>query len=189
MDILQAVLGPYRPKNPQEERDLAHLKRLDPSLVGISRDRPYHYTVSSLVLDPSGGEVLFIYHRLYKSWGWPGGHLEEGETPFEASLRELYEETGLKYVRPLGQDPVGLELLPVGDHTKKGHLVRAHMHINLCYGFVGKKRDTLLANLEETKGVSWLKKDQLAYFVTEDHMLPLYEELLGRMDDLMKKER
>ncbi len=29
-----------------------------------------------------------------ESWELPGGHVEEGETPDEASKRELYEETG-----------------------------------------------------------------------------------------------
>ncbi len=31
----------------------------------------------------------------YDNWGFPKGHLEEGETPAEAALRETAEETGL----------------------------------------------------------------------------------------------
>ena len=29
-------------------------------------------------------------------WGYPKGHLEDGEKPSEAALREVYEETGFK---------------------------------------------------------------------------------------------
>lgn len=29
-------------------------------------------------------------------WGYPKGHLEDGENPSEAALREVYEETGFK---------------------------------------------------------------------------------------------
>lgn len=35
-------------------------------------------------------------------WGYPGGHVEEGETLAEAALRELAEETGV-VARPDGQ--------------------------------------------------------------------------------------
>jgi 8-oxo-dGTP diphosphatase len=42
-----------------------------------------------------GGRVLFVEHP-ERGWEIPGGHLEHGETPEEAMLRELKEETGLE---------------------------------------------------------------------------------------------
>ena len=43
----------------------------------------------------NGGRVLFVEHP-ERGWEIPGGHVEPGETPDEAMLRELYEETGLR---------------------------------------------------------------------------------------------
>ena len=41
--------------------------------------------------------VLLIRDR-YKHWGFPKGHLETGETPDAAALREVCEETGLAHL-------------------------------------------------------------------------------------------
>lgn len=40
-----------------------------------------------------GWKVLLL--RAYKDWDFPKGHIEEGETPLEAALREAHEETGI----------------------------------------------------------------------------------------------
>lgn len=38
---------------------------------------------------------VLLIRDSYRHWGFPKGHLEEGETPAEAALREVEEETGL----------------------------------------------------------------------------------------------
>lgn len=40
--------------------------------------------------------VLLIRHRNGGHWGFPKGHVEDGETEEETACREIYEETGLK---------------------------------------------------------------------------------------------
>jgi ADP-ribose pyrophosphatase YjhB (NUDIX family) len=41
----------------------------------------------------------------YANWGLPKGHIEGGETPVEAALREVEEETGLRELSMIAQLP------------------------------------------------------------------------------------
>ena len=59
-------------------------------------------------------KVLLVKNRLRKEykeyydsgfWGFPKGHLEEGETPLKAAEREVFEETGFEVVC-VGEKPI-----------------------------------------------------------------------------------
>jgi 8-oxo-dGTP pyrophosphatase MutT (NUDIX family) len=41
------------------------------------------------------GPVVLLIKDAYRNWGFPKGHLEEGEEASAAALREITEETGL----------------------------------------------------------------------------------------------
>jgi len=42
------------------------------------------------------GQTLLLKHKKLGMWLPPGGHIEDGESPDEAVLREVLEETGLE---------------------------------------------------------------------------------------------
>ena len=58
-----------------------------------SRRTDRHFTVAVFVVWE--GKVLLHWHRKLEMWLPPGGHIEDGELPDEAALREVREETGL----------------------------------------------------------------------------------------------
>src|SRR5688500_16545906 len=57
--------------------------------------KPGHITASGFIVDAGGARVLLHHHRRLNRWLQMGGHLEPGETPTAAALREAREESGL----------------------------------------------------------------------------------------------
>ena len=52
---------------------------------------PYKYVV---VVSRYQGKYLLSRHKNRTTWETQGGHIEPGESPLDASRRELYEESG-----------------------------------------------------------------------------------------------
>ncbi len=95
------------------DRFLAELGRL---AHPFDRDAdPVHVTGSAIVSGPRG-TVLHLHKRL-GGWMQPGGHLDPGEEPSEAALRETHEETGLPVRHPAdGPELIHLDVHPAGPH-------------------------------------------------------------------------
>jgi 8-oxo-dGTP pyrophosphatase MutT (NUDIX family) len=55
---------------------------------------PNHFTASGIVIEFD--HILLVHHKGIGAWLPPGGHIEAGEYPHEACVREVFEETGLK---------------------------------------------------------------------------------------------
>lgn len=68
------------------------------------------------------GRVLLVLNRHRACWELPGGMIDPGETPYEAAVRELREETGLE-CRALAL--TGYARFRLGGRTEYGALYRA----------------------------------------------------------------
>lgn len=68
--------------------DRPHTRILDPGSV------PEEKLTYVVIAAREQGKWIFVRHRERKSWEMPAGHIEPGESPDQAALRELNEETG-----------------------------------------------------------------------------------------------
>ena len=54
-------------------------------------------------VDTAGDPMFLLIRDSYRNWGFPKGHLEDGELPDAAALREVCEETGLEGLELRGE--------------------------------------------------------------------------------------
>ena len=183
-DELITQISEYCPCNEQEQADkkniLAFLSENDNAF--LRENELAHMTASAWVVNHNRTKVLMVYHKIYDSWSWTGGHAD-GETDLlSVALREVTEETGIRHVRPVSENIFSLEVLTVDGHEKRGSYVPSHLHMNVTYLLEADEAESLTVCEEENKGVAWfsledaLKASSEPWFVTR-----IYQKLNNKL--------
>jgi 8-oxo-dGTP pyrophosphatase MutT (NUDIX family) len=127
-------------------RFLAEFQRLDDPFDRAAD--PVHVTGSAIVSGPRG-TVLHL-HKTLGFWLQPGGHIDPGETPWQAAVRETAEETGL-----LGRHPEDGPWL----YHLDAHPAGEHFHLDLRYLLYCDDTDPAPA-AGESQEVRWFGLDE-----------------------------
>ncbi len=174
----------YVPFNEQERRDRAEILRfLERNGDAFSRENHIaHMTASAWVVNPKRDKVLMVYHKIYDSWSWTGGHAD-GETDLLAvALREVTEETGVRSVRPVSPEIYSLEILTVDGHEKRGEYVSSHLHLNVTYLLEADDTEPLRVCEDENRGVAWFGLDEALAASTEPWFVSrIYQKLNDKL--------
>ena len=151
---LREQIKNYKPYNEQEEKDKQTiLKYIDTFDDVLTRNNEFgHFTASSWAVNKERTKVLMIYHNIYKSWAWTGGHADGELDLLGTAIRELKEETGVENVRVLNNEIFSLEIICVNGHIKRGKYVSSHVHLNLTY--LLEVSDVKWVNIEDVEKIS-----------------------------------
>lgn len=123
-----------------------------------------------------------LYHNIYQSWAWPGGHADGEEDLLRVALREVQEETGLAQVKAVSERPISLEILPVNAHFKRGRFVVPHLHLNLTYLLEADDSQMLHSKPDENSAVRWFTPEEAVEASSEKEMRTVYRKLNLRLD-------
>ena len=186
MEIYEQIKA-YRPWNEQERQDqaliLAFLER-NPDAFYRS-NLLAHMTASAWVVNPQRSKALMVYHRLYDSWSWAGGHADGEEDLLAVARREGREETGVQGLRPVTEDIYSLEVLTVDGHEKRGRYVPSHLHLNVTYLLEAEEDQPLRICEAENTGVAWFSlADALAASTEPRFVERIYKKLNEKLNSI-----
>lgn len=176
----------YKSFNEQEEMDKTLiLNWIENNENAFLRENAVaHITASAWVVNKDRSKVLMVYHNIYNSWSWLGGHAD-GETDLlSVAVREVKEEAGISNVRPVSDEIFSLESLTVDGHVKKGKYVSSHLHLNVTYLLEADSEESVSIKEDENSGVAWFSPEEALKKSTEPWFV---EHVYGKLVEKMKQ--
>ncbi len=183
---LRESIKEYNPYNEQEEKDkklmLNFIDKFDDVLT--RNNNLGHFTASVWAVNKERTKVLMIYHNIYKSWSWIGGHADGEEDLLSVAIKELKEETGIKNPKILDDNIFALDAICVNGHIKNGEYVSSHLHLDLAYLVEVSENEILKIKEDENSGVKWINIEDVEKVSNEKWMV---ENVYKKMIDKLKK--
>ena len=166
--IIQAIQH-YQPYNEQEENDrrvMLKLLETQPDILDRS-NQVAHFSASAWVLNQNHTKILMIYHNIYHSWSWTGGHADGEANLLQVAVREVQEETGVQNIKVL---------------SERGKYVPSHLHLNVTYLLEADEEEVLRIKPDENSGVKWFTPDEALKACSEPWMIErVYRKLINKL--------
>lgn len=188
VDNLKENIEKFIPYNEQEQVDkkimLDYIRDFNDTLT---RQNEYgHFTSSAFVLNKERTKMLMIYHKIYNSWAWVGGHSDGDSDLLYVAMKEAKEETGIKNVAPISNDIYSLEIINVNGHEKRGKYVGSHVHLNVTYLLEADENEEIHIKEDENSGVKWVPIDEVLNVTSE---IWVRDRVYTKIIEKMKKDR
>ncbi len=135
------------------------------------------FCASVFIIDPSTKKILLVKHKKFHKWVQPGGHIEKNETPEEAAMREVWEETGIKITLLGDRFPRESDYIrPLGIQCNRN--LMGQIHIDITYPAI-PNRDQELIISDESTDIGWFSREEL-------ELINVFEDVKISMDYILK---
>lgn len=133
-------------------------------------------SAGGIVFRRDGARTFFLLIRdPYRNWGFPKGHLEDGEEPASAALREVAEETGLD----------GLELRAAVETIDWTFRFRGRKIHKVCHFFLMEtaQRRTVPQRAEGITACRWASYEQATKMIAYDNARAVLDQAKALLQD------
>ena len=184
MELIK-IIQKYEPWNEEEKKDqkifLKYLRQF-PDI--LTRENEFaHVTSSSWIVNQDRTKVLMVYHNIYDSWSWTGGHADGEGDVLHVAMKEAKEETGIQTLVPVKEALFSLELICVHGHWKRGAYVSPHIHLNTTFLLEAKEGEILRIKPDENSQVAWIPIEQAVEVSNEPWMQVIYQKLNQKLEE------
>ena len=188
INSLKEKIEKYIPYNEQEENDKKVMIKYISDFDNIlTRQNEYgHFTSSAFVINKKRTKILMIYHKIYNSWAWTGGHSDGDSNLLNVAIKEAKEETGIKNVVPILPDIYSLEIITVDGHEKRGKYISSHVHLNITYLLEADENEEIHIKEDENSVVKWFSVDEILKATSEPWVR---DRVYAKIIEKMKKDR
>ena len=188
IDDLKTNIQMFKPYNEQEEVErkmmLEYINKFNDVLT--RKNQFGHFTSSAFVLNKERTKILMIYHKIYNSWAWTGGHSDGDSDLLYVAMKEAKEETGIKNITPILDEIYSLEIINVNGHEKRGKYVGSHIHLNVTYLLEADENEKLHIKEDENSGVKWVPIEDVLNVTSE---VWVRDRVYSKIINKMKKDR
>ncbi len=180
------------PAWPHGERDLAvakefgdlaaHTLRLlqesDSGGCLLRHHFPAHFTASAFIVTPDYSRTLLTFHKKLRKWLQLGGHIDAGENPQAAALREASEESGLETTSLSPSRLFGPQhLLDIDIHEIPSTAREpAHRHFDFRFLFVAEQPEAIQIS-DESLDLRWVACDEVQSISDEASLLRMVNKI------------
>ena len=188
---LKEQIERFVPFNEQEQEDKEMMIEYMNTFKDVltRENKMCHFTASSWIVNKERTKVLMIYHNIYQSWAWTGGHADGDDNLLHVALKEAKEESGLEHLKVLNDGIYSLEIVTVDCHIKRGKFVPSHLHLDCCYLFEADENEPLKIKEDENSDVKWIDIDKATEITSEPRMVPIYQKLNDKLFKLYPKNK
>ncbi|MCL5874419.1 MAG: NUDIX domain-containing protein [Candidatus Thermoplasmatota archaeon] len=145
-----------------------------------------------LIMSMDGRKVLLVKHRKLGVWIYPGGHIEENETPLECAVRESEEETGASFdvlntdeftVRAEAANSLPRPLVIMDEIVP--YSTGAHEHFDMIY--LGIARGMEFHPNNESTDCRWFEKEDIESIETFENVKEIIKYGFSTLANIKKK--
>lgn len=140
-----------------------------------------HFSSSCWIVNKERSKVLMIYHNMYKTWAWVGGHADGDRDLLNVALKETQEETGLAKIKPVFETPIDLNVMVVHNHYKRGKFVPRHLHHNPVFLLEADEKEHIRIKEDENSDIAWIPFEKVQDYVTNEYTNVYYKRIMDKI--------